>query len=240
MKNAYLLSAKHLYIILWKNVYVKRLCRHYTATLVEIALIVALLLGIQEDSVTREPLVRRGDTFYQPMHTNAYWNTQRDLAYIREVYFYGAQNQYINRLTRDAFYRLGVSAVTEVPTERQLFNMHQKAISENDTKPVQWVLLHYTSIAVNDTHTQPNSIHVSFLAGRLPFDVQVNYRQRLLSQPEGPSAEERFPEMHTLLPIMGALQQRHLELQAEMVGYKDPVKEVRLHSTATKRTTPWY
>ncbi|XP_050040804.3 phospholipid-transporting ATPase ABCA3-like [Dermacentor andersoni] len=227
VRNA-LLSAKHLYIILWKNVYVKRLCRHYMATLVEIALIVALLLGIQEDSVAREPFVRRGDTFYQPMHTNTFWNTQRDLSYIREVYYFAAKNHYINRLTRDAFHRLGVVAVTEVPTERQLFNMHEKAIAENDTKAVSSVLLLYTSVTSNDTHLQPASLHVSFLAGRLPFDVQVNYRQRLLSEREGPSAEERFPEMHTLLPIMGALQQRHLEMQAEIVGHKDPLKEVTL------------
>ncbi|KAL1427721.1 hypothetical protein MTO96_017157 [Rhipicephalus appendiculatus] len=191
MKNTCLLSAKHLYIILWKNVYVKRLCRHYMATLVEIALIVALLLGIQEDA----------------------------------VYYYAAKNHYVNRLTRDAFKRLGITAVTEVPTERQLFSMHQKAMSENGTKPVQSVLLLY-SVAANDT--QPVSLHVSLIAGRLPFDVQVNYRQRLLSQPDGPSAEERFPEMHTLLPIMGALQQRHLEMQAEVVGYKYPLKEVHL------------
>ncbi|XP_075741577.1 phospholipid-transporting ATPase ABCA3-like [Rhipicephalus microplus] len=58
--------------------------------------------------------------------------------------------------------------------------------------------------------------------------MKVNYRQRLLSQPDGPSDEERFPEMHTLLPIMGALQQRHLEMQAEVVGYKYPLKEVHL------------
>ncbi|XP_065309368.2 phospholipid-transporting ATPase ABCA3-like isoform X2 [Dermacentor albipictus] len=227
VRNA-LLSAKHLYIILWKNVYVKRLCRHYMATLVEIALIVALLLGIQEDSVVREPFVRKGNTFYQPMRTNAFWNTQRDLSYIREVYYFAAKNHYINRLTRDAFHRLGVVAVTEVPTERQLFDMHEKAIAENDTKAVSSVLLLYTSVTSNDTHLQPASLHVSFLAGRLPFDVQVNYRQRLLSQHEGPSAEERFPEMHTLLPIMGALQQRHLEMQAEIVGHKDPLKEVTL------------
>ncbi|KAL3184517.1 hypothetical protein MRX96_039073 [Rhipicephalus microplus] len=174
-KNTCLLSAKHLYIILWKNVYVKRLCRHYMATLIEIALIVALLLGIQEDAITQEPLIRRGDTFYQPMHTNTYWNTQRDLAYIREVYYYAAKNQYVNRLTRDAFHRLGITAVTEVPTEQQLFRMHQQVICQNGTKPVQSVLLLY-NVAANDA--QPTSLHVSLIAGRLPFDVQASRVKR--------------------------------------------------------------
>ncbi|KAK8762451.1 hypothetical protein V5799_026287 [Amblyomma americanum] len=34
--------------------------------------------------------------------------------------------------------------------------------------------------------------------------------------------------MHTLLPIMGALQQRHLELQAERFRYPHPLEKVRL------------
>ncbi|KAH7972051.1 hypothetical protein HPB52_005937 [Rhipicephalus sanguineus] len=78
---------KQLYVLLWKNVYIKRLLRHYTSTLIEIAFIVALLSGIQEDSVTREPLVRRPETLYKPMHADAYWNTQPDLANITKVLF---------------------------------------------------------------------------------------------------------------------------------------------------------
>lgn len=42
-------------------------------------------------------------------------------------------------------------------------------------------------------------------------------------------AEERYPEMNTLLPVMGALQQRHLQLQAERFGYQHPLEEVTLN-----------
>ncbi|KAH9373735.1 hypothetical protein HPB48_016581 [Haemaphysalis longicornis] len=79
------LWAKQLYILLWKNVYLKRLCRHYAAVLIEIVFLVALLMGIQEDSVVREPLVRRGDTVYEPTMASDFWNTQKDLAHITKV-----------------------------------------------------------------------------------------------------------------------------------------------------------
>ncbi|KAK8768076.1 hypothetical protein V5799_005143 [Amblyomma americanum] len=140
VRSTTLLWARQLYIILWKNIYVKRISRHYPTTVLEIALIVALLLGIQEDSVVREPLVRRGDTTYEPIHPKAFWNAQPNMSRI-------------------------------------------------------------------DT---------------------VHYPQRLISQPEGPVAEDRFPEMNTLLPVMGALQQRHLLFQAERFKYAYPVPEVTL------------
>ncbi|KAK8762441.1 hypothetical protein V5799_026290 [Amblyomma americanum] len=229
VSNAFL-SFKQLYVILWKNVYVKRLCRHYFTTLLEIALITALLLGIQENSVVREPLIRRGPTFYLPIHTNAYWNTQPDLATIRQVYYFPPRNKYLSRLTHETFSTLRVTKVVEVPTLKQLSQIQAEIIrhSANGTKPARSVALFYTNVGVNDTDAQPVSLHVSFFAGSLPFDVQVNFRQRLISQPEGPVAEERFPEMHTLLPIMGALQQRHLELQAERFRYPHPLEKVRL------------
>ncbi|KAL1425912.1 hypothetical protein MTO96_018748 [Rhipicephalus appendiculatus] len=111
---------KQLYVLLWKNVYIKRLLRHYTSTLIEIAFIVALLSGIQEDSVTREPLVRRPDTLYKPIRSDAFWNTQPDLANITKVMYYPARNRYLNRLTRDAFRKLGVTHVTGLDTLQQL------------------------------------------------------------------------------------------------------------------------
>ncbi|KAL3212534.1 hypothetical protein MRX96_007950 [Rhipicephalus microplus] len=183
---------KQLYVLLWKNVYIKRLLRHYTSTLIEIAFIVALLSGIQEDSVTREPLVRRADTLYKRIRSDAFWNTQPDLANITKVLYYPARNRYLNRLTRDAFGRLG---------------RHPRDGLGHDTS------------AGGAADTESRAIEK---AADMPFDVQVNYRQRLISQPEGPVDEARFPEMHTLLPIMGALQQRHLELQAERLREPPP------------------
>ncbi|KAH7966360.1 hypothetical protein HPB49_015513 [Dermacentor silvarum] len=76
---------RQLLMMLWKNIYLKRLLRHYTTTLLEVVLMVVLLLGIQEDAVVREPLLRRGDTLFRPIHTHSYWNTQRDMAQVTQV-----------------------------------------------------------------------------------------------------------------------------------------------------------
>ncbi|XP_049526534.1 phospholipid-transporting ATPase ABCA3-like [Dermacentor silvarum] len=162
------------------------------------------------------------------MHPDAYWNTQHDLAYITKVYYYPSRNRYLSRLTREAFHTLGVSEVIGLHTMRQLQMVHPpRKDSKVKARPARSVALRFTGVAHNDTDTEPVNLHVSFMAGYLPFDLQVNYRQRLISQPNGPVEEERFPEMHTLLPIMGALQQRHLELQAERLR-EPPPKEVRL------------
>ncbi|XP_070378311.1 phospholipid-transporting ATPase ABCA3-like isoform X1 [Dermacentor albipictus] len=219
---------KQLYVLLWKNVYIKRLLRHYTTTLLEIAFIVALLSGIQEDSVVREPLERRPDTYYKPMHSDAYWNTQEDLAHITKAYYYPSRNRYLSRLAREAFHKLGVTEVIGVQTLRQLQLVHPPDKESKETpRPAHAVALRFNGVGQNDTDAEPVNLHVSFMAGNLPFDLQVNYRQRLISQPDGPVEEERFPEMHTLLPIMGALQQRHLELQAERMHEPAP-EELRL------------
>ncbi|KAH7976220.1 hypothetical protein HPB52_010100 [Rhipicephalus sanguineus] len=225
-RSAPLLWCRQLYIILWKNVYVKRISRHYLNTVLEVALMVTLLLGIQEDSVTREPLLRRGDTVFDPINTSTFWNTQPDIARIDTVYF-APKGKYLSALTRSAFAKLNVHKVIEVPTEQQL--IEGARVDANGTLPATSVLLFYTNfVGVNDTAPVPLSLHVSLFAGRLPFDLQVLYPQRLISQPEGPVAEERFPEMNTLLPIMGALQQRHLELQADSASYAHPIEELRL------------
>ncbi|KAK8787101.1 hypothetical protein V5799_023123, partial [Amblyomma americanum] len=93
-------------------------------------------------------------------------------------------------------------------------------LKQNKT-PVSTVGLAYTNMAPKDTTTVPISLRVTFFGGRLPFDVKLLYSQRILSQPAGPAAEERFPEMNTLLPIMGALQQLHLQRQAGLFNHTE-------------------
>ncbi|KAH6922297.1 hypothetical protein HPB50_012324 [Hyalomma asiaticum] len=224
MRTVPLLWCRQLFVILWKNVYLKRLCRHYMFTVFEVVFMVAMLLGIQEDSVVREPLIRRGDTVYSHIGYRTFWNTQRDLARIHTVYF-APRSTYLSTLTRSAFAELGVRNVIEVPTERQL--LERVRIDANKSLPATSVALLYVNhVGINNT--VPVSLHVSLFAGRLPFDLQVLYPQRLISQPEGPVDEERFPEMNVLLPVMGALHHRHLELQAKRFGYEYPLEEVTL------------
>ncbi|XP_077486804.1 phospholipid-transporting ATPase ABCA3-like [Amblyomma americanum] len=223
VRSTTLLWARQLYIILWKNIYVKRISRHYPTTVLEIALIVALLLGIQEDSVVREPLVRRGDTTYEPIHPKAFWNAQPNMSRIDTAYF-APEHKYLSMLTRAAFEDLGVKKVVAVATEQQLLGLVRS--QANGSLPATAVALLFTDHLEDDS--PPVSLRVTFFAGRLPFDLQVHYPQRLISQPEGPVAEDRFPEMNTLLPVMGALQQRHLLFQAERFKYAYPVPEVTL------------
>nr|XP_037289980.1 LOW QUALITY PROTEIN: ATP-binding cassette sub-family A member 3-like [Rhipicephalus microplus] len=201
---------RQLLMVLWKNIYIKRMQRHYTTTLLEIVLMVVLLLGIQDDAEVVEPLVRRGDTYFRPISTYTYWNTQPDMAQITQVYFAPVENRYLARLTHDAMADLRVVHLTGFATEKELV----AAMRLQNGTPVHTVALLYTDVAPGDRDSVPVSLHVNFFGGRLPFDVRVNYLKRLLSQPEGPSKEERFPEVNTLLPIMGALQQRHLEYQS--------------------------
>ncbi|KAL1418647.1 hypothetical protein MTO96_025828, partial [Rhipicephalus appendiculatus] len=180
--------------------------RHYLTTVLEVALMVTLLLGIQEDSVTREPLVRRGDTVFELINTSTFWNTQPDIARIDTVYF-APTGKYLSTLTRSAFAKLNVHKVIEVPTEQQL--IERARIDANGTLPATSVLLFYTNfVGINDTAPVPLSLHVSMFAGRLPFDLQLLYPQRLTSQPEGP--------------------QRHLELQANHASYSGPIEELSL------------
>ncbi|KAH8029527.1 hypothetical protein HPB51_001252 [Rhipicephalus microplus] len=243
IRSTSLLWCRQLYIILWKNVYVKRISRHYLTTLLEVALMVTLLLGIQEDSVTREPFgAPSGHRVRPDQHLDLLEHAARHCphrhvvqlkktplrGHIKErrngsmkhyyassqVYF-APKGKYLSALTRSAFAKLNVHKVIEVPSEQQL--IEGARVDANGPLPATSVLLFYTNfVGINDTAPVPISLHVSMFAGRLPFDLQ------------GPVAEERFPEMNTLLPIMGALQQRHLELQADRASYVEPIEELRL------------
>lgn len=220
------LWARQLHVILWKNVYVRRLCRHYPATIIEVLLMVFLLYGIQEDSVVREPLIRRPDAIYQPRRPRAFWNKTEHMASIHEVYYFPDNHSYVTELTREAFADLGVGNVVGVRTKRQLLRRAREVARL--PLPAKVVVLLYKDLVDASTDRWPDSLHVTFYAGPLPFDVQVRYTQRLIEQPEGPAIEERFPEMNTLLPIMAALQQRHLEKQAAHSNYTHPLPPVML------------
>ncbi|XP_049270032.1 phospholipid-transporting ATPase ABCA3-like [Rhipicephalus sanguineus] len=196
--------------LLWKNVYLKRLRRRYITTLLEIVCMVVLLLGIQESAVVREPLIRRGDTIFAPISQTTFWNTEPSMVHVKQVFYAPADNKYLSRLTREAFKMLRVLDVKGLPSEKALV----AAMLRQNTTPVHTVGLLYGNIKPGDKNSVPVSLKVTFFGGRLPMDVFVHYPQRILSQPEGPSVEERFPESNTLLPIMGTLQQLHLEMQA--------------------------
>ncbi|KAH8032394.1 hypothetical protein HPB51_024523 [Rhipicephalus microplus] len=226
MRAVPLLWCRQLFVILWKNVYLKRICRHYLLTVFEVAFMVAMLLGIQEDAVVREPLIRRGDTLFGPIGYMAFWNTQPDLAHIDTVYF-TPSSPYLSSLTRSAFAELGVHNVIAVPTEKQLLE-HVRIDAKKPPPTTSLKLLYVNHVGINDTAKPPVTLHVTLFAGRLPFDLQVLYPQRLVSQPEGPVAEERFPEINVLLPVLGALQHHHLLLQAERFGYEYQLGDVKL------------
>ncbi|XP_050042843.1 uncharacterized protein [Dermacentor andersoni] len=199
-----------LLMVLWKNVYVTRLCRRYTTTLLEIVLMVVLLLGIQDEAVVREPLIRKGDTIFRPIRPSTFWNTQPSMVQVKQVLFAPATNKYVSRLTRESMKELGVQNVLGVTSSKELGDA---MLLQNQT-PVHVVGLLYSFVEAGDENSVPVSLRITFLGSRLPLDVLVQYPERILSQPEGPSAEERFPEINTLLPIMSVLQQRHLEMQA--------------------------
>ncbi|KAH9374813.1 hypothetical protein HPB48_020614 [Haemaphysalis longicornis] len=86
------LWARQLHAILWKNVYVRRVCRHYPTTIVEVLLMVFWLYGIQEDSVVREPLMRRPDAIYPPQRPGAFWNKAEGMVGINK-YFLVSEDQ---------------------------------------------------------------------------------------------------------------------------------------------------
>ncbi|XP_077564416.1 phospholipid-transporting ATPase ABCA3-like [Haemaphysalis longicornis] len=202
---------RQLHVLLWKNIYVKRMRRHYLTTLLEIVLIVALLLGIQDDAVVREPLVRHGSTIYSPASPADLWSALPDMANITRVYF-APSTSYLSWLTRTAFFELGVIEVVELNNQKELATVAMQLA--NETLPARAIALHY-SFPANDDPERPASLHVSFYASRLPFDIQCRYAQRLISQPEGPTVEEFFPEVNTLLPAVAWLQQRHLQFHAQ-------------------------
>ncbi|XP_075538378.1 phospholipid-transporting ATPase ABCA3-like isoform X4 [Dermacentor variabilis] len=103
---------------------------------------------------------------------------------------------------------LHVPGVMGMHSEKELV---AAMLLQNQT-PVHTVGLLYGNVKPGDKFSMPIDLRITFFGGSLPLDVLVHYPQRILSQPEGPSAEERFPEMNTLLPIIGTLQQLHLEM----------------------------
>ncbi|KAH9371290.1 hypothetical protein HPB48_022526 [Haemaphysalis longicornis] len=140
--------------------------------------------------------------------------------------YYTPENRYINSLIREAFARLGVSHVEAVPTEQQLVTIARELA--NATPPARAVALKFWGFVENGTDERPAHLHASLFAGPLPFDIQLHYPEWLIAQPEGPVKEEQFPEVNTLLPIMAALQQRDLELQALRFAYPYPLPPVKL------------
>ncbi|XP_075539118.1 uncharacterized protein LOC142573350 [Dermacentor variabilis] len=129
---------------------------------------------------------------------------------VKQVLYAPADNKYVSRLTREARKRLHVPDVMGRHSEGELV----AAMMWHNRTPVQTVGLLYGNLKPGDKDSVPVGLRITFFGGSLPLDVLVHYPQRILSQPEGPSAEERFPEINTLLPIMGTLQQLHLEMQA--------------------------
>ncbi|XP_077553447.1 phospholipid-transporting ATPase ABCA3-like [Haemaphysalis longicornis] len=222
VRSRWVLWAQQMHVLLWKNVYLKRLCRHYPAMLFEVVLMIVMLLGIQEETVVREPLIRRGNTVYPPVRPRVFWNTDPDMVKIHEVYYYAGDNAYLHMLTRKAFADLGVSKVIRLASKKEVLPTSRTVA--NQSSPVRSLVMEYWTNGDGDNL----SVDVTFYTGRLPFDVQVQYPHRLIAQPEGPAREERFPEMNTLLPIVAALQQRHLRQQAVLHNYTHPVEPVTL------------
>ncbi|KAM7286792.1 retinal-specific phospholipid-transporting ATPase ABCA4-like [Ixodes scapularis] len=201
-------SLWQLHIILWKNVYVKRLRRHYVTTILEVALVVALLLGIQEYAVTRETMKVRLDTHFPTSAPTKYWNAMPDVVAIDKV-LYHPKSQYLSKLVRESFSDLGVLDVSAVDS---LKNLNDAINKLNDT-PTVVIGLHFKNVRSNTTGI-PSSLDCVVVAGRLPLDTHVDFGEKLLSQPPGPVNEAHFVEMNTIMPIIGTLQQRHLEYLA--------------------------
>ncbi|KAH7966731.1 hypothetical protein HPB49_019014 [Dermacentor silvarum] len=158
---------RQLFMLVWKNVYVKRLCRRYTTTLLEIVLMVVLLLGIQESSVVREPLIRKGDTIFSPIHPTTFWNTQPDMVQVNQVLYAPADNKYLSRLTREAMKMLSVPDVMGVHSNKELV----AAMMRQNRTPVHTVGLYYGNVNPGDKDSVPISLRITFFGGSLPLDV---------------------------------------------------------------------
>ncbi|EEC04726.1 ABC transporter, putative [Ixodes scapularis] len=133
-------SLWQLHIILWKNVYVKRLRRHYVTTILEVALVVALLLGIQEYAVARETMKVRLDTHFPTSAPTKYWNAMPDVVAIDK-------SQYLSKLVRESFSDLGVLDVSAVDS---LKNLNDAINKLNDT-PTVVIGLHFKNVRSNTT-----------------------------------------------------------------------------------------
>ncbi|CAN8004388.1 unnamed protein product, partial [Ixodes hexagonus] len=194
-----------LYIILWKNVYIKRLRRHYITTILEVALVVALLLGIQEYAVTRERMIVRPHTQFPPITPLKYWNSAPNVSAIVKI-LYHPKAQYLAKLVRESCRALGVSDITAVDSIRSL----EDSVNKNRSGVTTTIGVHFMDID-KDSSRVPKSLRFNLIVGHLPVDVHVEFGEHILSRPPGPVKEELFSELTTILPIVGALQQRHLE-----------------------------
>ncbi|XP_040357872.1 phospholipid-transporting ATPase ABCA3-like [Ixodes scapularis] len=212
-----------LYVFLWKDVYVKRLLRHYTTTVLEVALIVVLLLGIQEYAVTTERMKALPDTHFPPSTPTKYWKGARDVAAIVKI-LYHPNFQYLAKLVHESSSVLGVSDVTAADSIKHL----EDSVNKSSGNVTTTIGLHFKDIR-QDTIKAPDSLHFTLIVGHLPADVHVEFGENILSRPPGPAKEDRFSEVSTILPLVGTLQQKHLEnVATDRNLKKEDVSTVRL------------
>lgn len=133
----------------------------------------------------------------------------RDIKNKTPQVLYHPKSQYLSKLVRESFSDLGVLDVSAVDSLKNL----KDAINKLNDTPTVVIGLHFKNVPSNTTGV-PSSLDCVVMAGRLPLDTHVDFGEKLLSQPPGPVNEAHFVEMNTIMPIIGTLQQRHLEYLA--------------------------
>ncbi|KAG0414027.1 hypothetical protein HPB47_008821 [Ixodes persulcatus] len=137
---------------------------------------------------------------------------------------YHPNSQYLAKLVRESSRALGVSDVKSVNSIKRLEDNVNKS-SGNVTTTIG---LHFKDIT-QDTTKAPDSLRFTLIVGHLPADVHVEFSENILSRPPGPAKEDRFSEVSTILPLVGTLQQKHLEnVASDRNLKKDDVSTVRL------------
>ncbi|XP_064476871.1 retinal-specific phospholipid-transporting ATPase ABCA4-like [Ornithodoros turicata] len=202
-----LVQLRQLYVILWKNIFINRIRCHYFTTVLEIALMVALMSGIQRDAVMQEPFIRHPDTLYPPAPTSKYWMTQKNISNIDTVIFF-PDTKYFARLVLFAATDLGIRSVIGMKTKPYF-----EAIIKNHMNSTPSTLIG----VLFDGHSGPDpvALNIHIYPTKLPLDYNVRYGQRLGTQPPGPNNEAKYGETNTILPIMSRIEWYHLLMVAE-------------------------
>ncbi|XP_064476304.1 uncharacterized protein LOC135390539 [Ornithodoros turicata] len=203
-------ALRQLYIMLWKNIFLKRFQRHYVTTILEIALMVAFMTGIHSNAVKREQLIRHSVTLYPPSSPMTYWRTLKNISNIQTVVF-TPQTQYFAKLVRSATADLGIKTVLSSPT---LQHLEETVKLNQNTTPSTLIGIFFDGDFTKD-QTPPQSLDIVVYPTQLQLDTGVRFGDKLSTQAPGPNDESRYNEMNTILPITARLEYHHLMMTAQ-------------------------
>ncbi|XP_064477189.1 phospholipid-transporting ATPase ABCA1-like [Ornithodoros turicata] len=196
-------SFRQLYIILWKNVYISGIRRHYSWTVVELLFVAATLYGVWNDALE----IRYGDPVpaevFPRVHPLQLW--PKDVSTL----IYTPNQAFVSQVMRSVSHELFIPSLKAVSTADEVVGLME---ADAESKVGSRCL----AIVFEDPALNPDKLpeqvryHIRYKG--LRFDINLDYLQKL--ELPGPSQWEAFKETTALLPVLYSLEKNFLQVVA--------------------------